>query len=325
MSETNPLLAKLGRTLSDRLIILQADDIGMSYGSVLACKHLLEAGIDMSVSVMPPGPWFKFALQTLKEHHPGPLDLGIHFTLTSEWRTHRWGPVSPEGRGSGLCDPDGYFWPTSKEVRLRAKPAQVYEELKQQVCRVRDCGLTLTHVDAHMGVVFCDSLFETYFRLAQENALLALMIREDRVELLEMGFSEASLDERLRTLRVLEQTGLPLLDRVIVMALDDPRDRLQRFRTILASLPIGVTEILFHPLFPTPDSCAISPDWECRVADYEFLMGDDWRCALREAGVQMTSWREISNVTQHGQRNLAHPNEPASHRVPPTLQTLKSP
>ena len=300
MAEPNPLLARLGRGPSDRLIILQADDVGMSYGSVFAGQHLLEAGIGISLSVMPPGPWFPFAAETLKEHL-GSFDLGIHFTLTSEWTRYRWCPVSSDLVGSGLRDPDGYFWSTSKEVRLRAQPEQVYHELKQQVRRVRDSGLTPTHVDAHMGVVFCDSFLETYLRLAQENGLLALMIRGDVVELREMGFSPAGLDERLRSLRVLERTGIPLLDRVIVMTLDDPRDRLGQFRAMLASLPVGVSEILFHPSILTPELSAITTDWECRVADYEFLIGADWRGALREAGVQITSWREISAATQHRQ------------------------
>lgn len=297
MAAPNPILARLGRGPSDRLIILQADDVGMSYGSVIAAHHLLEAGLGISVSVMPPGPWFPFALATLKAQPPGSFDLGVHFTLTSEWARYRWGPVSPEPAGCGLRDPDGYLWPRSKDVRLRVQPEHVYHQLQQQLHRVRDSGLTPTHVDAHMGTVFCDSFFDLYMRLARENGLLALMIREDPVELREMGFSPAGLDERLQGLRTLEGTGVPLLDKVVLMTLDEPLDRLGQFRAMLASLPAGVSEILFHPSIRTPELSAITPDWECRVADYEFLIGSEWRGALREAGVQLTSWRQISSAT----------------------------
>ncbi len=87
----NPVLKKLGLANNDRVAIIHTDDIGMCQASVDAFADLNEAGIISSGAVMVPCPWFLHTASYARQH-PG-VDLGIHLTLTSEWKTYRWGPI----------------------------------------------------------------------------------------------------------------------------------------------------------------------------------------------------------------------------------------
>ena len=88
----NPVMKKLGLTDKDRAVIIHTDDIGMCQASVTAYKDLMEFGIISSGATMVPCPWFLEAAKLCREHPE--YDMGVHLTLTSEWQTYRWGPVS---------------------------------------------------------------------------------------------------------------------------------------------------------------------------------------------------------------------------------------
>jgi predicted glycoside hydrolase/deacetylase ChbG (UPF0249 family) len=104
----NPVLKKLGLADNDRVAIIHTDDIGMCQANVEAFADLNGVGIISSGAVMVPCTWFLQAASYAREHNQA--DLGIHLTLTSEWKTYRWGPISSRDPASGLVDEEGYFY-----------------------------------------------------------------------------------------------------------------------------------------------------------------------------------------------------------------------
>jgi len=66
----------------------------------------LKEGILTSSSLMVPCPWANEAVQLAAG-----LDVGVHLTITAEWRTYRWGPITAAARDprNGLVDAEGYF------------------------------------------------------------------------------------------------------------------------------------------------------------------------------------------------------------------------
>ena len=83
---------RLGYPPGRRVLIVHADDVGMCYEANEATQQYLESGRIQSASVMVPCPWFPAFAKWYAEHPEH--DVGLHLTLTSEWRIYRWGPVS---------------------------------------------------------------------------------------------------------------------------------------------------------------------------------------------------------------------------------------
>ena len=125
--QPNPVLRKLGLADDDRVAIIHADDIGMCQASLAAFADLVDFGLISSGATMVPCPWFPSVAMYCREHPV--VDLGVHLTLTCEWDTYRWGPVSTRDPASGMIDEEGYFYRQSEPVQEHGDPAAVQIEL----------------------------------------------------------------------------------------------------------------------------------------------------------------------------------------------------
>ncbi|MBZ0254680.1 ChbG/HpnK family deacetylase, partial [bacterium] len=99
---------RLGYKADDVLLIIHADDMGMCRSANQACMECLDKGIVTSASVMVPCPWFPQAAQYFRENPEA--DMGLHLTLTAEWKKYRWGPVASKSEVPGLIDLEGYLF-----------------------------------------------------------------------------------------------------------------------------------------------------------------------------------------------------------------------
>jgi predicted glycoside hydrolase/deacetylase ChbG (UPF0249 family) len=287
----NPVLKKLGLADDDRAVIIHTDDIGMCQASVEAFADLEAAGIISSGAVMVPCPWFPSAAEYARRHPQA--DLGIHLTLTSEWQTYRWGPVSTRDPASGLLDEQGYFYAQTGPAQEHGDPAAVEAELEAQVRRAVQAGIVPTHVDTHMGTVAHPKFMSAYVQLAMKFGVPAMIFRLD-----EAGWRAAGLGaEFARTaaglVQQLEASGLPLLDAMGGMELDTDADRLERTEQALSDLKPGITHFIIHPSKDTPELRAITPDWRCRVADYQDFLNDELRQHIRKLGLHGIGYRAL--------------------------------
>ena len=294
----NPVLKKLGLANTDRVAIIHTDDIGMCQASVEAFADLNEAGIISSGAVMVPCPWFLHAAGYAREHPAA--DLGVHLTLTSEWSTYRWGPISTRDPASGLVDEQGYFYHLTAPAQEHGDPAAVETELTAQVQRALQAGIVPTHVDTHMGTVAHPKFMAAYLQLALKFGLPAMVFRLD-----EAGWQAAGLDpEFAKTaaafVQQLEASGLPLLDSLGGMPLDTDLDRLERTKQAFSALQPGLTHFIIHPSKDTPELRAITPDWACRVADYHDFMNEELRRHITQTGVHVIGYRTLKELLPGG-------------------------
>jgi len=292
--EPNPFLNRLGFAPDDRVVILHTDDIGMCQASVAAFADLHRAGIISSGSVMVPCPWFLQAA-LFARHHPD-ADLGVHLTLTSEWPTYRWGPISTRDQDTGLLDDEGYFPHHSHQVQDSGVPVHVQIELEAQIKAALQAGMQPTHIDTHMGSVTHVKFMGIYIALAWSYHLPPMAPRLDEAGFMAMGMDQEAAAMARWTVQEQESLGLPLIDCIVGMPLDTPENRLERTRQALADLKPGITHFVIHPSVDTPELRAITPDWACRVADYRDFMLEELRTAIRDLGIQVIGYRRLQEV-----------------------------
>src|SRR5690349_13610498 len=167
---TKTIAERLGYPRDAKLLIVHADDLGMAHSVNAATIKAFESGLVNSGSIMVPCPWLS-EIATFARANPN-ADLGLHLTLTSEWTSFRWGPVSSRDRVSSLLDKDGYFRLTETEAAAQADPKQVEMEITTQIERARALGIQPTHLDSHMGTLYQNKeLFEVFLRVARSQKL----------------------------------------------------------------------------------------------------------------------------------------------------------
>ena len=83
---------RLGYPRNARLLIIHADDLGMSHSVNRATFEALVKGWITSSSILVPCPWFPEVVRFAQSHPDA--DLGIHLALNSEWTDYRWVPLS---------------------------------------------------------------------------------------------------------------------------------------------------------------------------------------------------------------------------------------
>ena len=277
----SPLAAALGVT---RAVIPHVDDLGMCHAGNRAFLELAARGLVTCGSVMVPCPWFR-EMAEAGVADPS-LDLGVHLTLTSEWRHYRWRAVSTTSRASGLVDEDGFLPRDLATLRRMLVPEAVEAELRAQVELARAAGLRPTHLDAHMAGAMLPELLACHVALAREIGAVAVLPRR-------INFAPDPQAYE-RCVAALDAAGLPLPDS-IRGTLAVPAEATQDgYRRMIETLPDGVTHLALHAAMPG-DIEAITPDhagW--RIREYEvFARGDvaEW---CRASGVGVFGYREIT-------------------------------
>jgi len=282
----NPYLKKLGFSETDRVVVIHADDIGMSHATLPAMQELLAAGIVSSAAIMVPCRWFEDAA-ILAAAYPE-ADFGVHLTLNAEWRTYRWGPISTSDPASGLMDRDGYFFNNTAETRTNASHTALRAELDAQLTRARQAGVRITHADTHMFCLGAPEFFPHYVGAALEAGTLPVLMRPKS-----QGWSKfgSGWDEALlQFMEGLETQGIPMMDNIYMMNLDTPTDRLEEAKTALDSLPAGFTHFIIHPAIDSPELRSMAPDWRCRVADLQTFKNPDLQKHIDRTGVQVIGY-----------------------------------
>ncbi len=136
-------------------LIIRGDDMGYTHSGNLALIKCYKEGIEKSIEVIVPSPWFPEAVKMLNAN-PG-VDVGIHLALSSEWDNVKWRPLT---NCPSLRDSNGYFFPMiypNKDYPQQAmlennwKIADIEAEFRAQIEMALKHISRISHVSAHMA------------------------------------------------------------------------------------------------------------------------------------------------------------------------------
>jgi chitin disaccharide deacetylase len=133
-------------------VLIRLDDIGMNHSVNMAAEKMAQTGLPISTSVQFACPWYQEAVAILKKY-PN-VSVGVHLTLTSEWRGYRWGPVAGRTAVPSLIDSNGYFYQSTRAFgKSGYKIDEIETESSAQIERALHSGLKITYIDPHMGIM----------------------------------------------------------------------------------------------------------------------------------------------------------------------------
>lgn len=277
------LSQRLGYSPESKLLILHADDLGVAHSENQASFDAFRKGMVNSGSIMVPCPWFNEVAIWASEHPEA--DLGLHLTLTAEWKHLKWGPLTPVDEVPGLVNKKGHFYDNVADVVAHATAEEVEKELRAQIDKALAFGLQPTHLDTHMGSILNEKFFPVYIKLGQEYKIPVMVSH--------------TLLTMMPLLKPLVTKETLLVDHLLMANPQNFETGMAEFYSNqLKSLSPGVSVLLMHLAYDNAEMQAVTidhPDYgaQWRQHDFNFFTSEACRKILEEENIQLITWREI--------------------------------
>jgi chitin disaccharide deacetylase len=253
-------------------LLIRGDDMGFSHSGNEALIKTYKEGIERSIEVIVPSPWFPEAVKMLSEN-PN-VDVGIHLAITSEWDNVKWRPVS---HCPSITDADGYFYPMiwpNKNYPERAllqnnfTTQDIEKEFRAQIELALKKIPRISHISAHMG---CTNMNDSVRAIAQRLA------KEYKLDIDMSGVKNVSFDGPRKT----------------------SAEKKQSFINMLNKLQPGNTYLFVeHPGLNTPELQAIHHIGYENVAEDRQGVTDVWTdkdiiALIKQKGIQLISYKDL--------------------------------
>jgi hypothetical protein len=279
----------LGFSEDTKLLIVHADDAGLSHSENMATIQALENGIVNSYSMMVPCPWF-YEIAVFAKNNPQ-FDNGIHLTLTCEWENYKFGPVLPVSEVPSLVDLNGHFYKKREQLRENASLVDVKKELQAQIEKALKFGLKPSHIDSHMySVAAKPEYFQIYKDLGAKYNLPVPIYRE---MMKSVGLDTKTNIDKNDT--VINKLHLGRFE-------DFEKGRLENYyESVFHNLSAGLNLLIIHPAFDDNEMKGITvnhPNFgsEWRQIDFDYFSSQDAKLKLEESNVELITWNDIKNA-----------------------------
>ena len=288
------IIKKLGYEATDKVVIFHIDDMGFSHAANVASFECLDFGVASCGSVLVPAPWF---LETAEICRKNPkYDVGVHLTLTCEYELYRWRALSSVDPETGLLDKERGLWRTMEEAVKNISPKAAEAEMRMQIQTALDNGIDITHIDTHMGTVMDTKFIPFYLKMSREFNVPAFVPRVTREDLIALGL-EAQADIYLSMFSKLEETGVPIVDKLMAGELEVQTDRIEYYNKLFAEIKPGLTHFLFHPAKMGSELNAIVPGTaSARNQDYEAFTNKKLKECAENNDLKIIGYREIREI-----------------------------
>ena len=288
IAQTKSIAERLGYPANSKLLIIHADDLAVAHSQDAASFDALDKGAATSASIMVPCPWLTEVADYAKAHPDA--DLGLHLTLSAEWKSYRWGPVESKDKVPSLLDPAGYLWPEVEPAVRSIKPDEAEREIRAQIEHAVSAGIRPTHLDSHMGVLFAKpELFAVYVKVAHEYKLPFLALRGPQAP--------------PALLSMLTEKDVILDSLIMADPSVNPANWKAFYINAIKNLKPGLTEIIVHLAHDDAEFQAVAvdhPDYGSawRQRDYDVVTSPEFKNALEENHVILIHWKDLKKLVQ---------------------------
>jgi chitin disaccharide deacetylase len=291
-----------------KLLIVNADDLGMTRGVNRGIVEAHRSGIVTSATLLANGPEFEDAVALVRAQAPR-LAIGAHLNLS------QFAPLSPSADIPTLVNAQGQFYLRpwrlwSRLVRGKIRASEVQTELRAQICRLLDAGFRPDHLDGHMHVHLLRGVREMVIDLAREFGIGAARCPMER-PILPRNSLLGALNPGLVPRRVvafsisqfaqpfcerLQQAGLRhadhfvgnyLLGHLNAHALDE----------VLHGVRPGVTELMCHPGYMDPALAAAGGSLGVqRQTEIEALTAPEIRALIDSQQITLSTYASLASA-----------------------------
>lgn len=278
---------KLGYDKDDILLIIHADDLGMSHAQNQASIAGFEKGVINSSSIMVPCPWYEEIAEYASAHPEH--DWGLHITMNAEWKYMRWDGVSPSSEIPSLINKHGYLHKEIVEVQEGANIEEVDKEIRAQIDKALKSGIKVTHLDSHMGTLFYKPAFLKALIQAGKDYSIPVMVPTYLVP----GSAQILADT---------WPGLVPIERLIdITPQVEPERWADAYDEMIGNLKPGFNQLIVHLAYDGPEMqalCIDHPDWgaEWRQRDVDYIFSERFQKALKRNNIKLVDWGEVQEM-----------------------------
>lgn len=277
-----------------RYLIVSADDFGLTKSVNEGIAKAYREGIVTNLNLIPAGEAFEDAVGLIKG-----LKIegtGAHLPLTET------APVSSPQKIPTLLSADGKFHKNHnlfffKLILGLIKDDEIYAELKNQLFRIEDAGIKITNLSGHEHIHMIPRILNIFVRLCKEHNIPAIryphqerISRLPNIDMLAKRFIVSYFSKGMK--KILEQGGVKYAEHFAGL-LDSGRLKEAALINILSNLGEGITELVSHPGFLSPDVLDRYP-WHMNC-EYELyaLTSRRVKNIIKDKDIKLITYREL--------------------------------
>jgi predicted glycoside hydrolase/deacetylase ChbG (UPF0249 family) len=273
-------------------LIVNADDFGFSDGVTRGIIEAHAAGTVTSTSMMANGLDWESAVRFARATRT--LDVGVHLNLVQGRPLLR--VPSLTDRRTGELLPLGAL--ARRTLARRIDRDELAAELRAQIERVRQAGISVTHLDSHRHAHVLPGIFATVRRVAIEAGIRALRIPREplAMNVLHPGATARKivLATSLSVSRALPlDAALATTDHFRGVSMQGGAHFDRRLRRALDTLGPGSTELMVHPGHVDEALIAQDPYTRPRAIELAALTSPGIRERLARGDIELTSFAAL--------------------------------
>jgi predicted glycoside hydrolase/deacetylase ChbG (UPF0249 family) len=276
----------LGFDSTDKLLIIHADDLGLCESVNSATFESFENEAISSASVMMTTKEISEVSEFSSKNQN--YDLGIHLTVTSEWKYHKWGGILNNKDISSILNKKNHLYWNKRKFTKNGKLNEIRKELQAQVDLGRSMGLNPSHIDSHEGALFFDpDIFKLYLDLAKENNLLAFVPIEASVH----------FDENFK-----KPKHAIIIDQFHMLPEGIEIDKIKNYYfDVIENLKPGLSQIIIHLGKDEKELREITIDhpnfdYRWRQLDFDVFNSPEFKQHIKKHNIKIINWKDLKKL-----------------------------